>query len=95
MFRTYRRSNKVLGVWHMHSPGPLKLQVEPDPYRYAGWRDVGITSHMVIEVGKILGMPVYVLHNDQTLYEFIPTATRSRAPRRAERGTSGASRPSS
>ena len=56
----------------MRSPGPFKPQVKPEPCRYAGWRGVGITSHMIIEVGKILGMPVYVLHNEQKLYEFIP-----------------------
>ena len=72
VFRTYRRSNQVLGIWYMQATGPYKPQVKPDPYRYAGLRDVGTTSHMIIEVGRAMRMPVCVLHNEQKLYDFIP-----------------------
>ena len=80
-FRVYRRSKKVLALWPLRAAAPLEtlMRVKPEPYRLAGWREVGITAQMVIEVGRTLDVPVYVIHNDHKLHEFVPDGWAERA----------------
>jgi hypothetical protein len=65
----------VLALWLLQRVGHLD-QLAPDgkpsPDRHAGWREVGVAAQMLIEVGSTLGVPVYVLHNDHKIHEFVP-----------------------
>ena len=56
-------------------------RVKPEPYSRAGWREVGVTARMILELGRRLNVPVYILHNDHKLHEFIPEKKTSTAPR--------------
>ena len=56
------------------------LPVEPENWRfprdapYGGhnWRDVGVTSHVIIELARRLDRPVRVIHNDRCIKDFVP-----------------------
>ena len=56
-----------MGIW-MHDP------IEPSevaaPYDKGDWPDVGTTSWMVGELGRLLGRPVFVIHNDRKVMAF-------------------------
>ena len=55
-FRYSPESNKVVGVWWQHQQ-PNDVQghiVKAAPYNKGGWWDVGVTSHMIIELARDL-----------------------------------------
>ena len=43
------------------------------PYTHAGWRQVGITLQMVIELAERLERPVRIIHNDRQIYDKWPS----------------------
>jgi hypothetical protein len=78
VFRTFRRSNKVLAVWHLYKDGAPSRndQIKAEPYRLAGWRDLGVTARMVEALCKVLDVPVYIIHNDTKIHQFEPESLR-------------------
>jgi 5-methylcytosine-specific restriction endonuclease McrA len=41
-----------------------------EPYTREGWREVGVTSHMLIGLAMRLERPVHVIHNDHKIFSF-------------------------
>ena len=41
-----------------------------EPYTHGGWRDVGVTSHMLLALARRLERPVHVIHNDRKVFSF-------------------------
>ena len=50
-----------------------------EPHTHGGWRDVGVTSHMLLALARRLERPVHVIHNDRKVFSFTPSEE-SQAP---------------
>jgi hypothetical protein len=78
-FRLFPRYFRVIGTkvlyWQIEEDEDIVEQrsmPKDAPYTQAGWRDIGVTSHMLLGLAHRLARPVHVIHGDRKVFTFTP-----------------------